>query len=208
MSLRIYADRLLLVEGRDEENLFNALMARSIGADTGIQVIAAGGVNKFPPNLGAIRIAARARPTLRSIGVVRDADNDAESAFESVCHHIHNAEYIPPAAHGEFSIARPSIGVFIVPDGSEPGAVETLCRRSVEGTDAARCVDEYMQCLQDHDSMHSRNADRSFAHAYLAAMRDPLARVGEGAQSGVWNFESPAFAALTQFLRDLAAQGA
>ena len=65
MSLRIYADRLLLVEGRDEENLFTALMARGIGAEAGIQVIAAGGVNKFPSNLRAIRIAAQARPTLR-----------------------------------------------------------------------------------------------------------------------------------------------
>ena len=208
MSRRIHADRLLLVEGRDEENLFTALIARRIGAEAGIQVIAAGGVNKFPPNLAAIRIAAQARPTLRSIGVVRDADEDAASAFESVCHHIHNAEYIPPAAHGEFSIASPSIGVFIVPDGSEPGAVETLCRRSVEGTDAARCVGEYMQCLQYRHAMQSRNADKSFAHAYLAAMDDPVARVGEGAQGGVWDFDSVAFAALTRFLRDLAAQGA
>ena len=208
MSRQIHADRLLLVEGRDEENVFNALMARCLGAEAGIQVIAAGGVNKFPPNLGAIRIAARARPTLRSIGVVRDADDDAGSAFISVCGHLHDVGYLTPVAHGEFSDAIPSIGVFVVPDGFSPGALETLCRRSVDGTHAAQCVDEYMECLRRHDAMYSRNADKSFAHAYLAAMRDPLARVGEGAQSGVWNFESPAFAALTQFLRDLAAQGA
>ena len=208
MSRQIHADRLLLVEGRDEENVFNALMARCLGAEAGIRLIAAGGVNKFPPNLGAIRIAARARPTLRSIGVVRDADDDADSAFRSVCDHLHNVGYLPPAARGEFSDTIPSIGVFVVPDGSSPGALETLCRRSVDGTDAAGCVDEYIECLRRQDAMQSRNADKSFAHAYLAAMRDPLARVGEGAQSGVWKFESPAFAALSQFLRDLAAQGA
>ena len=87
------------------------------------------------------------------------------------------------------------------------GAIETLCRRSVEGTDAAGCVDEYIECLQRHDAMRSRNADKTFAHAYLAAMNDPLARVGEGALSGVWNFESPAFAALVRFLQALAARG-
>ena len=125
-----------------------------------------------------------------------------------MCDHLRNAGYAPPVAHGEFSGLLPSIGVFIVPDGSEPGAIESLCRRSVEGTDAALCVDEYMECLRRHDALYSRNRDKSFAHAYLAAMRDPLARVGEGAPSGVWNFESPAFAALTRFLRDLAAQGA
>ena len=208
MSRRIQADTLLLVEGRDEENLFRALIDRHLGAATGIQVIGAGGVDKFPVNLDAIRTAARARPTLRSIGVVRDADDNAEAAFRSVCNHLRNAGYAPPAAHGAFSDVMPSIGVFIVPDGSAPGAVETLCRRSVEGTDAAGCVDQYMQCLQAHDVMHSRNADKTFAHAYLAALDNPVARVGEGAQSGVWDFDSHAFAELSRFLHDLAARGA
>ena len=55
--------------------------------------------------------------------------------------------YKPPDAHAEFSNDTPSIGVFIVPDGSQSGAIETLCRRSVEGEDAAKCADEYMECL-------------------------------------------------------------
>lgn len=208
MSRQILTDTLLLVEGRDEENLFRALIDRHLGADSGIQIIGAGGVDKFPVNLDAIRTAAQARPALRSIGVVRDADDDAGSAFRSVCDHLRNVGYEPPATHGEFSEATPSVGVFIVPDGSEPGAIETLCRLSVEGTDAARCVGEYIECLKKQDAMQSNNADKSFAHAYLAAMNDPVARVGEGARSGVWDFESPAFGALSRFLRDLAARGA
>ena len=93
--------------------------------------------------------------------------------------------------------------MFIVPDGSQPGAIETLCRRSVEGEDAAKCTDEYMECLKTHDALQSKNADKTFAHAYLAAMEDPVARIGEGAQQGVWDFQSPAFDALSQFVRDL-----
>ena len=208
MSRQILADILLLVEGRDEENLFAALIDRHLGADSEIQIIGAGGVDRFPVNLDAIRTAAQARPTLRSIGVVRDAEDDAGSAFRSVCDHLRNGGYTPPAAHGEFSDAAPSIGVFVVPDGSSTGALETLCRRSVDGTHAAGCVGEYIACLERHDAMQSRNTDKSFAHAYLASMRDPLARVGEGARSGVWDFESPAFAALAQFLRDLASRDA
>ena len=206
--LQIRTDRLLLVEGRDEVNLFTALIERRADAEPAIQVIDAGGKDRFPRRLRAIRTAAQARPALRSIGVVRDADDDAGSAFRSVCDHLRNVGYEPPAAHGEFSEATPSVGVFIVPNGSEPGAIETLCRLSVEGTDAARCVDEYIECLQRHDAMQSRNTDKCFAHAYLAAMSDPLARVGEGALSGAWDFESPAFVALVRFLRDLAARGA
>ena len=201
--VRISTDRLLLVEGKDEVNLFDALMKSCFDKDPGVQVIVAGGRDGFPRNIQAIRLAAMSRSTLRCIAVVRDADDEARGAFQSVCAHIRNAGYVPPPNHAGFSDATPSIGVFIVPDGLGRGAMETLCRRSVEGTNAAPCVDEYLRCLERHDAMGSRNADKSFAHAYLAAMEDPVARVGEGAQQGVWSFESPAFAALARFLRDL-----
>ena len=207
--LEILSDRLLLVEGKDEVNLFSALMIKQrIGAEAGVQIIDAGGVDKFPRNLSAIHTVAQARPPIRSIGVIRDADDDAAGAFGSVCTHLRNTGYAPPAAHGEFSGAVPSIGVFIVPDGAEPGAMETLCRRSVEGTDGAKCVDAYLECLERDGAMKSNHPDKSFAHAWLAAARNPVARVGEGALNGVWNFESLAFAPLSRFLRDLASPGA
>ena len=205
--LKIDADRLLLVEGRDEVNLLKALMMHCLDDGLEVQVIDAGGKDRFSKNLKALHTAARARPTLRSIGVVRDADDDAGGAFRSVCDHLRNVGYKPPPVHGRFSDAVPSIGVFIVPNGVERGAIETLCRRSKDGDDVARCVDEYLSCLDKHEAMKSMNADKSFAHAYLAAMQDPVARVGEGAREGVWNFESTAFAELSQFLRDLVARG-
>ena len=204
---RIRSDRLLLVEGRDEVNLFDALMKHCLGAGPTVQVIDAGGKDRFPKNLRALSTAARARPSLRAIGVVRDADDDAAGAVGSVCDHVRNVGYEPPAVHGEFSDAVPSIGVFIVPDGTEPGAVETLCRRSREGDEVAKCVDEYLRCLDGNQAMRSTNEAKSFAHAYLAAMEDPVARVGEGAKQGVWDFESAAFAELSEFIRKLAANG-
>ena len=205
--LQIRSDWLLLVEGRDEENLFSALIGHCFDAEPEIQVIAAGGRDKLPTNLKAIHTAALARPTLRAIGVVRDADEDASAAFQSVCDHLRNVGYQPPPAHGEFSDGMPSIGVFIVPDGEARGAIETLCRRSREGDDVSGCVEEYMRCLAEHEAMRSTNVDKTFAHAYLSAMGDPVARVGEGARQGVWDFGSPAFSELSGFMRSLAAIG-
>ena len=144
--------RLLLVEGRDEVNLFRALIRDCFDDDPGIQVIDAGGKGKFSRNLRAIQTAATAAPALQSIGVVRDAD----------------------------------------------------CRRSRRGNVTAACVDEYLKCLEERDATSSKNADKSFAHAYLAATEDPVARVGEGALQGVWDFASRAFAPLAQFLHQLA----
>ena len=207
-KVRISADLILLVEGKDEVNLFDALLKHCFDEAPEVQVIPAGGKDKFPRNIQAIRLAAKSRTTLRCIAVVRDADEDANGAFRSISTHLRNAGYVPPRNHAEFSNATPSIGVFIVPDGLEPGAMETLCRRSVEGTNVALCVDEYLRCLERYDAMGSKNADKSFAHAYLAAMEDPVARVGEGARQGAWTLESPAFGALAGFLRALSRRGA
>ena len=90
---RIRSDRLLLVEGRDEVNLFDALMKHRLDAEPPVQVIDAGGKDRFPKNLRALHTAARARPSLLAIGVVRDADDDAAGAFRSICDHVRNVGY-------------------------------------------------------------------------------------------------------------------
>lgn len=205
VRLKISADYLLLVEGKDEVNLFDALIRHCLGNEQRekIQIIEAGGYNKFPKNLQAIETISRTRPTLRSIGVVRDADDDAPSAFASVVQSVANVGYKPPLHHGEYSDSEPAIGVFIVPDGERAGAIETLCRRSQAGDAISGCVSIYMKCLAEHEVMHSTNEDKSFAHAYLAAMNDPVARVGEGALQGVWDFDSEAFSKLSEFLWNL-----
>lgn len=205
-KLTICSDWLLLVEGQDEVNLFCALIRHSLDKESKIQVIDAGGKDRFPSRLKAIQTEAKTRPTLQSIGIVRDADDDPKGAFESVCNDLRNAGYKPPESHRGFSNALPSVGVFIVPDGIECGSVETLCRRSVEGSDTAQCVERYLECLEKHNAMESKNKDKSFAHAFLAATLDPVARVGEGALKGVWNYDSPAFYDILCFVRGLSLQ--
>jgi hypothetical protein len=169
-------------------------------------VLDVGGKYQFRKRFAAIMRDAQARPTLRSIGIVRDADDNARSSFQSVRDSIRSVGCQSPARHGEFSSATPSIGVFVVPDGSGEGAIETICKQSVVGTDAAKCVDEYLERLTTRNALRSKNPDKTFAHAYLAAGQDPTARVGEGAQQSAWNFQSPAFEGLCSFIRDLASR--
>ncbi len=205
-GLRIQSDRLLLVEGRDEVNFLSVLIRECIGEDAGVQLIDAGGKDQFATNLEAIRISAKTRPTLGFIGVIRDADDDARGAFESVRSALRKVGYESPSSHGNFSDSSPSIGIFIVPDGVSSGAIETLCRRSVENSAAGRCVNMYLDCLVEHNAMESSNKDKSFSHAYLASMRNPVARVGEGALGGAWNFDSPVFRDILDFIRTLQSQ--
>ena len=76
--LELRSDRLLLVEGQDEVRFLSALLARELDE---VQVIEAGGRDRFPERLVAIRNAARSGVGLRRIGVIRDADLDAAAAF-------------------------------------------------------------------------------------------------------------------------------
>ena len=206
-GIEISEDLLLLVEGRDEFHLFEQLVESCFSDRPGIQVMDIGGKTTLGRNLKTVHTAARSRPSLRAIGIVRDADASAAASFQSVRDHVQQADYTPPPTHAEFSDKSPSIGIFIVPDGSAPGAIETVCRRSAQDAEAARCVAAYMDCLEEHDALNSNNPDKTFTHAYLAATSDPVARVGEGALQSVWNFQSPAFANLRNFIQDLASRG-
>ena len=202
-SLQINSDWLLLVEGKDEINLFKALLKHCYGDNAKVQVIDTEGKSNFRRKISAINTAIRKKPTIKSIGVVRDADNSAGSALRSVCDALRYAKFDAPVKHGEFTEGTPAIGVFIVPDGSMVGAIETLCRHSIKNADAIQCVEDYLQCMKQANALHSNNKDKSFAHAYLASWKDPMARVGEGALQGAWDFNAPAFEPLIQFLRKL-----
>ena len=68
---------------------------------------------------------------------------------------------------------------------------------------AAIASSGYLACLQAEGALESGNRDKSFAHAWLASRRDPVARVGEGAQQGVWKFDHRAFAPLVRFIERL-----
>ncbi len=196
-------DQLLLVEGKDEVRLFNPLIQHHFPQTwRSIQVLAVGGKDQFSAEIDALRVAIDARSSFQCMGIIRDADDNPKGAFRSVCDNLRKVTFEPPSQPGEFSNASPAVGVFIVPCGiAKHGALETLCRDSVQGSEAARCAELYLDCLRRNNALESKNEDKSFTHAYLAAMPDPVARVGEGAEQGVWDFDSPVFDDLVSFLR-------
>lgn len=120
---------------------------------------------------------------------------------------VNRAGLRAPGGNGGFSDGPPDVGILIIPDARGSGALETLCVRSVAETPAGDCVERYLACLEDGGVLESANRDKSFTHAWLSAGPDPVARVGEGARQGRWNFDHPAFAPLVQFVQRLAERG-
>ena len=197
------SDRVLLVEGTDEFNLIGTMLhSWKIGH---VQVIEVGGKDKTKTNLEIVLSDARAMGIeLSGIGVLRDADAYPTRALQSVADALSSLDLPIPASHGTFVRGTPSVGVFILPDGTTPGAVEHLCWKAVKETPAGRCSNIYLECLEESGALASKNVAKTLVHAYLAAQDDPSARVGEGALKGYWPFDHPVFDPLKEFVLRLA----
>jgi hypothetical protein len=202
--------KILIVEGRDEENFFTAGLTRHLGI-LDVQVLAVGGKTLLPGSLKVLRNDP-AFPNVQALGVVRDADlaapgartPAAESAFVSVRAALTapGVQLPCPAGHGQFAAGVPKVGVFIMPNGVDEGMLETLCVAAVAASPGYPCLDEYFACLQ-RQGVASNNLHKARAHAWLASCPEPDRRVGEGALAGYWPFTSPVFGPLWTFIQGL-----
>ena len=202
-SGRVENDRLLLVEGKDEVNLFSAIVSQMQIAN--LQVIDAGGKDQFWKRLLALLADARTRDIdLQSIGIVRDADTDGRAALQSVQGTLRRLNLPEPAAPRQLAFGSPgvpSIAILIIPNDSGPGDVEVLCWNSIQDRAAAECVRDYVACLKERGELESHSESKTLVHAFLASRYDPTASVGLGAQQGYWPLENPAFDPVREFIR-------
>ena len=192
--------KLLLVEGRDEELVLGALL-RHLGI-CDVQVQNYGGKNR----LGYFLTTVTGEPNfdqIQSLGIVRDADDNAHSALESVQSSLQNVGLSVPETFLDPAGNAPAVSVFIMPDNSGPGALERLCLNAWAGDPAMPCVDAFMQCVQDNVDMTPVAVDKARLHAFLASRETPDLRLGLAAQRGYLPWHHPAFAALSTFLRNL-----
>lgn len=198
----IWAPRLLLGEGKEERVFFTSLL-QAIGVP-GIQVMSYDGKAKLRDSLNAVKVVS-GFANLEVLAVTRDADADADAAFESVKSALVNAGLPCPSSPGGFSFGHPRVGVLILPPGESHGMLEDLCLASVASDAAMPCVDEFMKCVQERASRTSGNPAKARIHAWLASLETPDRRLGEAAQAGCWPWDSPAFAPLRAFIQQVAA---
>ena len=190
----------LLVEGRDQENVFEAF-ARHLALGN-MQVQNFGGVDELRGFLRAfVRIAGF--DTVAGMGIVRDAETSAASAFRSVRSSLENAGLPAPSRAGERAGSRPAVTVFILPGGAEAGMLETLLCRSFAAAPVNRCIDDFFGCVDRLRGASIDRRDKARAHAYLATKRKPPVSVGVAALRGDWHLEHEVFADVRAFLKSL-----
>ena len=210
-KITLTLSKLLLVEGKDEDNFFDEFLKKTgIG---GIQIIPCGGRDNFQNEfLATIRTPGFVEK-VESLALIQDADNSAKAAFNRVYNILRRNEFKPPDKHGEFKEDKKrnlKTGVFIIPDGKNSGMLESLCLSSVKSQHINKCIDSFMDCVDkqpvEDNSFYKKkpkNKDKARLRAFLAAMEKDCPSLGVAAQKSYWDFKSPAFKPLLNFLQNI-----
>ncbi len=116
---KITAPKLLIVEGRDAEVFLGALLGHVQAR--GVQVQDFGGTSELAGFLKALRNTSGLSTRVSSLGVIRDAETDAQAAFQSVRSALAAARLPVPSVPNRPTGDNPRVSVFILPDNTSPG---------------------------------------------------------------------------------------
>ena len=135
-AFRIQKTRLLIVEGKDDEAFFDALVNRLGRHD--IQVAGIGGKTKLRASLKAL-VKDPPFQNVQSLGVIRDADLDPKSAFESVKDALKATGLPTPRKPMSVAKGPPQTSFMILPSIERQGALEDMCLEAVAGEPVMIC---------------------------------------------------------------------
>jgi hypothetical protein len=198
----ISQSRQLLVEGRDAEAFFYPFLASMGIAD--IQIQNYGGVGELASFLKQfVRSSQYRRLPIVSMGIVRDAEQNAGDAFKSVCGALEKAGLPIPSQPLISTQGQPKVCVFILPDEKSSGMIETLLLRAVSDEPVFECVNEYLDCIEQVTGLVPRPVDKARFLAFLASRSDIKPLTGYAARAGYLKFESPVYDHLKEFISSL-----
>ena len=192
----------VLVEGLEPKNLLR-VFCKSWGL-SGIEIHDFGGVRELRDYLTTFKVVSGFR-NVSQLGIIRDAEQSAQSAFASIQDSLRDAGLGIPEEPRAPSSGRPSVSVFILPDGVSQGCLESLLWRSIEEHPKARCIGEYIECME-LGHLNVAQGDKARILAWLAAQRRPTDSIGVAARMNYWDPMHEAFADIRLFLQEPAAE--
>lgn len=190
--------KVLLVEGHDAFQFFKALLRHMSLLDK-IELSNTGGISDLRDYLETL-VVIEGFANIEALGIVRDAETSAESAFAALNRDLNNAGLPTPAKPFEPAEGKPQVSVFILPDNVQPGMLETLCLNSVSQEPAMLCTTQYFDCLKQAQQSLPNNMAKARLHAFLASRPKPDLLLGQAAHAGYWPFDHSAFDPLKKFL--------
>jgi hypothetical protein len=204
--------KVLLVEGHDAWQFFKALLD-DLGLANTIEIRNYGGICQLAPFLRTLP-AISGFGEVVSLGIIRDAESNAQDAFKAVCQALEKARSGGPSTPFQERLSVPQapinktggalgVSVFILPDCVSPGMLETVCLASVAIDPAMPCVEQYFECLTGSRVPTPGNMSKARVQAYLSSRPKPGLLLGQAAHGGYFPWQSGVFEPIKQFLRAL-----
>ncbi len=195
---------LLIVEGKNDAYVFGELLKKhklvvvkdENGQKNEIVIREQGGFENLKKNLGQIIKAAD-----NSLAIVVDADDkDIGDRWKSLTDRLKNAGYsaknIPsaPLAKGTNidDDELPTIGIWIMPDNSSAGKIETFLKNIVadDKSDLWKFAEETIEKLPQ-TLFKDKDKEKAHVHTYLAWQKDPGISMGTAIQTKCFQYDKP-----------------
>jgi len=202
MAIEVTKPVVLIVEGQEDKSFFSALIRHTRLEN--IQVEGIGGKTELPRQLNQLSKSRGFLDNTVSLGIIRDADENAGGAFQSVCSALQHAQLPIPRQVLETQRGSPHVTVMILPGNNAPGMLEDICLLSVAQDPAIACLDQYFDCLSKQEGInYPHNISKARVHAFLASRDRADLRLGEAAQRGYWPWNHSAFDQVKSFLQQI-----
>ncbi|PWQ96887.1 DUF3226 domain-containing protein [Leucothrix pacifica] len=206
--LEISKPFIVLVEGKDDaEMLYSLTHSMGMPKDE-FQVLQYGGKQKFPSFLKQITNFPEFEMVTK-LAIFRDADENSQSAFQSIEHHLKSSDLIPqdsvPTHSGEVkkSDSGFAVGIYITPDCSNKGALETLLLDSLTSEMKSEIETYVTQAEKSLSTDRARdkykNSTKSRTYAYSALFEN--ASFHDTFNKRLWDWSHPTFNQLKTFLQ-------
>ncbi len=214
MAIRVNKEYVLLVEGKDEVVFFDFYL-KHLGYDD-IQSIQVGGRDQFK-NYFPLFIAASGFNEVKNYAIIRDADEDVDSTFQSIVDLLKKYRQSYPEKIFNFNANRgKKVGVYIMPGVISGKMLEDLCLEIVKESPVLACVKEYIECLdtntvkkENDDEIEEgrfyfpKNLSKAKLHTYLSGMHEYVPSLGRATEKGYWDLDSPVLSHLKIFIEQL-----
>ena len=197
------SDWVLIVEGYSDL-LFYAEFLEALGRQAGVFIKHFNGKSDLATKLETF-LTPQLLATKQAFGVIVDADTSPQAASAEVAKLLSQLTGQTVAA-GQWTVGKPRVDLFVTPDGSANGEIETLVWHAWSGDpvneEPRRCVDQFVACMSKA-GFTARSPDKGVVSALLAIRNDDDPRLGPGARAKVFDLERPEFSQLKQFLSGL-----
>lgn len=214
-EIRIESTIQLLVEGNDERNFFDAFIKHhsDMLSIKDIQIQNFKGGTQFNTFLRLLVNSAGFHEKVRSIGIVRDAEDSAKSTFESIQTALRNANAklsgddklpVPDRPEERKVDGKLAVEVLILPGGDhKKGMLETLLCQTFAGTKIDGCITKFFECVDPllEEPIKKHREDKAQAFTYLATRSDSHHSVGVAAKQGHWDLDHEVFDGIREFLK-------